>query len=368
MFQKGLFIDEPKVNLGVRRAGMELFDKYSWDSVFKTIRNGRYKEVYNIGDMIPLQLTTYGTVNMQIAGFDVDTLASDSTKKAHISWISEKAITTHRMNPNLSYSTDTVDAFVENPTNTWISQNRYIKNSAEATWTITPTESGTFTIQYKTNHSYPTRHKIQTLSVDGVTIASDYGSTTTASYSVTATAGEPIIINCVVYNNHTTYNYYATLIFSGISFSTSVEMGTTKRRGTANPGTGSLGGWENSEIRTWLKSTVKSKLPTDIQNSIIEVIKQQTAYDNSQTSFNQTTYDDIWIPSQAELSNGLYYDLFLNTNANRIKSQIGSSTAQYYWLRNATGSGQYYQGVETDGSFGSHQTAMSQRVVIGFCI
>ena len=84
----------------------EVCDPYSWETVFKTIDNGTYKDYYKVGDLVPLDLGSEGVVNMQIAGFDVDDKA-DGSGKAPITWISKELLATRRrMNPALVTNAD----------------------------------------------------------------------------------------------------------------------------------------------------------------------------------------------------------------------------------------------------------------------
>lgn len=79
----------------------EVCDPYTWESVFKCIDNGTYKDVYKIGDTVPLDLGSEGVINMQIAAFDTDDLA-DGSGKAPITWISKELLKTkHIWNPAL---------------------------------------------------------------------------------------------------------------------------------------------------------------------------------------------------------------------------------------------------------------------------
>lgn len=74
---------------------------YTWEAVAAHIEAGDYKDVYKIGDYVPVDLGSEGVVNMQIAAFDTDTLA-DGSGKAAITWISKELLqTTRAMNdPN----------------------------------------------------------------------------------------------------------------------------------------------------------------------------------------------------------------------------------------------------------------------------
>lgn len=79
----------------------EVCDPYSWPVVFASIDNGTYKDVYQVGDLVPLDLGSEGVVNMQIMSFDTDTL-EDGSGTAPITWISKELLNTpHRMNPSI---------------------------------------------------------------------------------------------------------------------------------------------------------------------------------------------------------------------------------------------------------------------------
>ena len=123
-----------------------------------------------------------------------------------------------------------------------------------------------------------------------------------------------------------------------------------------------------SEMRSYLIDTIKPLIPNSVSNAIKPVTKTQPAYNTSGSSFTQTTTDDIWIPSKSEMigSSSLYYPLFQDTNANRIKKTLGSTYASEWWLRSS----------HTVSSFGTVNTkGASNRVVsygfdsvaLGFC-
>lgn len=69
-----------------------------WDMVIASIARGTYTADYSIGETIPLTVGTRGTINMQIVAFNADTLASDPTDKAAISFVSVEILTNHIMN------------------------------------------------------------------------------------------------------------------------------------------------------------------------------------------------------------------------------------------------------------------------------
>ena len=109
---------------------------------------------------------------------------------------------------------------------------------------------------------------------------------------------------------------------------------TTHRMNPGNSndteGTGTIGGWEKSEMRTYLNDTIKPLIPTAVKNRIVEVTKTQDSYNTSGTKVIQTTTDDIWIPSKPEINtNGSYVALFPDQNS-RIKKNV-STNSVYGW-------------------------------------
>jgi len=108
--------------------------------------------------------------------------------------------------------------------------------------------------------------------------------------------------------------------------------------GTRQEGTGAVGGWEKSELRAYMQDTIKPIIPETVRNRLVSVSKTQLAYDTAGTQFTQTTADDVWVPSNAELFGGssLYYPLFEDSNEKRIKCKVGKSSGSDWWLRDGS--------------------------------
>ena len=105
--------------------------------------------------------------------------------------------------------------------------------------------------------------------------------------------------------------------------------------GSYQEGTGATGGWEKSELRAYYNNTLLPLIPSDVQAMIKTVTKIHDAYNTANTEETQTTEDRVWIPSRDEVygASSLYYPLFENKDANRIKYIVGSSSAKHWWLR-----------------------------------
>lgn len=152
---------------------------------------------------------------------------------------------------------------------------------------------------------------------------------------------------------------------------TSHRMNPSYSSGTE--GTGSLGGWEKTEMRTWLKETIKPIIPETVRNAIKPVKKYTRIYNDSGSSVsNVLTTDDVWIPSHQEVlgnyraeSKGVYYSIAFPDNISRIKSRIGSSAA-WWWFRTAT-LPHCFACVNTDGSYSADSSSNVGGVALGFC-
>ena len=150
------------------------------------------------------------------------------------------------------------------------------------------------------------------------------------------------------------------------------ELLTTKHAMNSN-GT-NTGGWENSDMRSYLKNTIKPLIPQAVRNAIKEVTKTSYRYDTS--AKNATTTDDVWIPSYREIFGGtdyesdgpVYGDIYTD-NASRVKNVVGASSASHWWLRSAYSSDSYgFRFVNTSGGSNDNFANSSYGVALGFSL
>ena len=155
-------------------------------------------------------------------------------------------------------------------------------------------------------------------------------------------------------------------------------LATIHRMNPANSdgatGTGGNGGWENCEMRTYLKDTIKPLIPSEVRNAIVEVTKiQSTVTDSTMIKDGQTTTEDVWIPSNHEIfgtttyeSTGPVYTTIFDSAANRIKNNVSSGSAGSWWVRSASGASTFrYVGTRGNGSSGG--ASGTSGVALGFC-
>ena len=139
-------------------------------------------------------------------------------------------------------------------------------------------------------------------------------------------------------------------------------------------GTGTIGGWEKSDMRSYLKETIKPLIPQNVRNSIKEVTKHSNIFDTSGAKvLNSVTTDDVWIPSDREIFGGtnyetlghVYSDVFTDANS-RKKFKAGESSASFWWLRSANDLG-YFRCVSNGGVGNTRSSSSTYGVALGFC-
>jgi hypothetical protein len=108
-------------------------------------------------------------------------------------------------------------------------------------------------------------------------------------------------------------------------------------------GDGSKGGWEYSEMRSYVNNDIYNLLPATLKNAIIDttVVSGHGTYDSS----NFTTTDKLYLLSTKEVGFDVSYDTAKietrildyynanNNNASRLKKYNNSE--RYWWLRSA---------------------------------
>ena len=171
---------------------------------------------------------------------------------------------------------------------------------------------------------------------------------------------------------------YAPLTFiSKELLKTSYRMNPARTPSSApyDEGTGSIGGWEKSEMRTYLKNTVKPLIPENVRNAIRDVTKYSNIFDTSGTKvLNSVTTDDVWIPSNQEIFGGtsyetlghVYSDVFTDANS-RKKFKVGASNAADWWLRSAR-NGNDFRIVNSIGDGNYSSAHYTRGVALGFCL
>lgn len=113
--------------------------------------------------------------------------------------------------------------------------------------------------------------------------------------------------------------------------------------GTYQEGTGTIGGWEKSTLRTYLNETILPIIPTETRGLIKTVVKTQDMHDTAGNRVSCQTTDDVWVPEYDEFysSGGIYTGLFNNAEA-RIKRIAAQTNPSLWWMRSSYSTGSVY--------------------------
>lgn len=136
----------------------------------------------------------------------------------------------------------------------------------------------------------------------------------------------------------------------------------------------SAGGWEGSEMRAYLRETVKPLIPSNVAVQIKEVKKYSFRNDGAITDAETT--DDVWIPSRREVgvtsaleTSGPVYSVIFQDNASRIKVKAGETSASAWWSRSANiGNSTYFHSVKATGASSYNTASSSEAIALGFCL
>ena len=152
-------------------------------------------------------------------------------------------------------------------------------------------------------------------------------------------------------------------------------MATTKQHHTSNT---NAGGWNASDIRTYLNGAFLSMLPADLQEVISA--KPVKATIGSQSNTLQTAEDKIWLLTEKEVFGGItnsgssenavnrQYPIFTD-NASRVRTQGANGSAVLVWLASpSVSSSTYFCIVSTSGAPGNSYASYSYGVLPCFRI
>lgn len=146
--------------------------------------------------------------------------------------------------------------------------------------------------------------------------------------------------------------------------------------GNYTEGTGGVGGWKKSELRTYYQNTLLPLVPSAIRDRIVEVKKYSQSYDGAGVkTTDEETEDKVWAPSYREIANRSGYETkgpqyaYFNSDTRRKKAKAGSDTTVYWRLRTVGGTNSV--ATISDAGVASAAAVASQTaagLAIGFCI
>ena len=142
------------------------------------------------------------------------------------------------------------------------------------------------------------------------------------------------------------------------------------------PNTGAYGGWENSELRYYLNTTIFQLFPQSLQNIIKEVKKYSGGYSiEDERISNVLTTDKLWIPSSHEIQASDTYEtlgpIYIGAGTdsnNRIRYKPNTYISHSYLLRSANRYDRIRMINDTgSGGNGSIIEEMTHGILLGFC-
>lgn len=139
--------------------------------------------------------------------------------------------------------------------------------------------------------------------------------------------------------------------------------------GTYQEETGTIGGWEKCEFRAFLRETIKPLIPGIVKDRIVEVTKKQYTYNTEGEKYQQTTLDDVWVPSKEEIffntSNNIYYKLFKGVGYTKHPIVYQDVSSYRWWTRSAYSISAFH---EVASSIGQSIPDTKYYTALSFCL
>lgn len=142
--------------------------------------------------------------------------------------------------------------------------------------------------------------------------------------------------------------------------------------GNRTEGTGTIGGWAKSDVRTYCNSTIYNAIPTKVKERIIPVTKYSYIFNTAETGVNNDpSSDHVWLPSRREMfgnteTQGPIYNGVFSSNSARVKKNIANAVNSYN-LRSAYSTSNCYQ-VTYEGKSGNSAVSGLNYHAVGFCL
>lgn len=130
-------------------------------------------------------------------------------------------------------------------------------------------------------------------------------------------------------------------------------------------------GWAECDMRNYLANNIWALIPSNVQNSIVEVYKSYYDYTTGSTLY---CADKLWLPSYREVGIGedaeeygaIYDELFTDQDS-RIRTLNGNP--EYWWLRSAPLKGStYFYAISNNGGYARYYSNSTYHILLGFCM
>lgn len=139
--------------------------------------------------------------------------------------------------------------------------------------------------------------------------------------------------------------------------------------------------WTESDIRTYLNTTVRGSMPSILSNAIKTVRKYTQKVVEGEIFANTSSSETIWIPSlyevneasrDAEWSGPTYRDAFPSNDSRRRARAATPTTYEWWYLRTTSSVRSPVEplncAIRSDGAHASSANLLATGLVIGFCI
>lgn len=430
-----------------------------WATIIANIDNGTYRSKYKVGNYKPLDLGSEGIINMQIYGFDKDSL-SDGSGKAPITFIGkELLVTSKRMglsivkNADGTYQEGTgcvggwekcelrghlkniVKPFIPELVRSRITEvtktqpaysitlERVTQTSDEDVWIPALNEiSGKLfpdnesKLKSKAGETTPSEwwtrsagtygyfNLINNYVVDGTTSANPeracgiclcfclrgpheitdsweeiFAAEADGSYRSKYMVGDykPLDLGSEGVVNMQIMGFDTEDLADGngkapISWISKELLSTPHRMNrekilnedhTYQEGTGAVGGYDMTELYTYINDNIKPIIPANVRTNIVKILRSQVSININGNYFTKNVLEDVWIPSSSDV-NGKKYVLF--NNEYRKKKPYGGSYYRSWWLNNGY-SGSDFMTVDRNGDIAHDWCTTENYIAISFC-
>lgn len=142
----------------------------------------------------------------------------------------------------------------------------------------------------------------------------------------------------------------------------------TNEDGTYQEGTGTIGGWEKSELRSYMNETVKTMIADNVRNRIVSVMKTHPFFNTTGNNGTQITNDSVWVPSYDEIygdSSDMYQNAFKSVISSK-KTVTGGTSYKSWWTRTAISNG-YIRNISYKGGYENTGVNLNYFIALCFC-
>ena len=142
-----------------------------------------------------------------------------------------------------------------------------------------------------------------------------------------------------------------------------------------NEGTGSVGGWDKSEMKQYILNTVIMSVPEIIRNSVKAVTKYTRTANTYGEFVQEETTETFWLASRremlgdvanAETQGPIYHEAFPDDES-RTKKKPSATNTDAWWLRSA-GNAKGFYFIYTNGTSIFDTAHKSYAIALGFCL